>query len=233
MQLTHVKPYTAGPLCSGDRGFGNPAWRGVDIEYRHNRYGFRGIDWPVSEPTTASLGCSCTYGVGVREEQTWSSVMGITMNISEGGTGQEACIHYLETLLRKFDHRISVLYYLEPTPGRRYLGHYEDARADTFSVHSRPNVPLTDTSVIRRYWTRTAMHPGVLSAMVRTTRYALYGLSQRYGFAVQMISIDDPRLNGVFFDRGARDGAHPGPAGHAWLAANFSSLAHSIEHFLQ
>jgi hypothetical protein len=230
MQLTHVEPYSTDKTCAGDIGYGNPAWRGIDIEYRHNRYGFRGQDWPVETPLSASLGCSCTYGVGVGESQTWSSHLGVEMNLGEGAAGQEVCIHYLDTVLRQ-GHRIHTLYYLEPTAGRRYLGHYDRDHVDTYSVHSRPNIASKDI-VPRKYWIRTAMHPRVLSVMTRTTRLALYGLSQRYSFAVWMISIDDPRLNPKFFDRGARDGAHPGPAGHQWLADNFQDLAQPVEHFL-
>lgn len=234
MQLTHVKPYTVGPTCAGDIGYGNPAWRGIEIKYRHNRHGFRGVDWSTETPLSASLGCSCTYGVGVREEQTWSSLMGLDMNLGEGGAGQEVCIHYLETLLRQFQYPITRLYYLEPTAGRRYLGYYDEDRVDTFSVHRPPNIPphLTPGMDAKKYWIRTAMHPRVLSVMQRTTRLALYGLSRRYCMEVWMISTDNPVLNDVFFDRGARDHAHPGPKGHAWLANNFQNLAEPIDHFL-
>lgn len=203
----------------------NPVWAGETIEYRHNCYGFRGEDWPVGQPVAASLGCSLTYGVGVHDHQTWSSHLGVTMNISEGGAGQEVCVHYLQTLLQ-LGHRISVLYYLEPSSSRRYLCDYINGVVTSQSA--------TQSHRLKHVWVRSAMHPKVLTVMQRTTRLAIYALSVRYGFTVSMINVHDQSLTvGGFYDCAARDAAHPGPVAHAWLAKHWHELAHPIEYYLE
>ena len=83
--------------------FGTPfPWTEDCVSYNLDRYGFRGNNLPSSavENSLMALGCSQTFGIGIKEEQTWPTLLGKHLdipayNLGAPGMGYETMFRLL------------------------------------------------------------------------------------------------------------------------------------------
>ena len=190
-------------------------WTANPIEYRINSAGFRDQEFDPSVCHTVALGCSLTFGLGVPESWRWSNLMGATMNLSEGGAGQESCFRFLRWDCES-GYRIGRVLYLEPIAARRQL--WRDDIGHGWSVVCA----WGHYGIGREFQTRLLSEPECTESQARV-RWGITGLARTYGFTVETVNVEDPQL-WEFYDTLARDCGHPGARGHQWLADNWNSL---------
>ena len=83
-------------------------WDEDSITYRVNSHGFRGDDLhPIKSDSFIALGCSCTFGVGVTEEQSWPSVLSESLDMHGYNLGAPAC--GVETMFRLLKYWLPIL----------------------------------------------------------------------------------------------------------------------------
>ena len=88
-------------------------WIDTTIEYRFNRQRFRSGEFD-NRTCGLSLGCSFTRGIGIKEDQTWPSVLsklsGLHFwNLGVGGGAMDTCTRLLDYYIVKLKPRIVIL----------------------------------------------------------------------------------------------------------------------------
>jgi hypothetical protein len=88
-------------------------WIDTTIEYRFNQQRFRDDEFD-NRPCGLSLGCSFTRGIGLKEEQTWPTVLskisGLHFwNLGVGGGAMDTCTRLLDYYISKLKPRIVIL----------------------------------------------------------------------------------------------------------------------------
>lgn len=99
-------------------------WIDTEIEYRFNRQHFRADEFD-NRICGLSLGCSFTRGIGLKEDQTWPSVLskisGLHFwNLGVGSGAMDTCTRLLDYYISKLKPRIVIL--LSP-PNNRFELH--------------------------------------------------------------------------------------------------------------
>ncbi len=93
------------------------------INYRYNRDGFRGDEF-VEHNCLVALGCSFTFGVGLREDQTWPWIVADRLqlacnNLAWGGASADRCWRMAEFWVPQLQPKLVVM--LTPPGGRMEL----------------------------------------------------------------------------------------------------------------
>ena len=108
-------------------------WTEECVSYNLDRYGFRGNTLPSNpvENSLMALGCSYTFGVGIKEEQTWTTLLGKHLNIPAYNLGAPAqgyetmfrLLHYWWPKIRSKN----IFLYVNPGYRREYFNAHDHA----------------------------------------------------------------------------------------------------------
>lgn len=109
-------------------------WTKYNIDYDINEWGFRTVNFPDTHDrdSVIALGCSCTFGLGLPEKNTWpayvSQKMGImTYNLGASGMGYETNYRTLEYWLPRLKSKY-VFMFVNPGTRREYFNEHADPK---------------------------------------------------------------------------------------------------------
>lgn len=215
-------------------------WDETSIKYRINSHGFRGDDFePIEEESFIALGCSMTFGVGIKEEQTWVSRLSEQLGMHGYNLGAPG--HGFETFFRVLSYWLPILksktvfVYINPGVRREWF----NANANPSAFHTigvwQHNLDHYTVNEFEMFMNQT-------EAMIAKARalYAIKGICEQYGASVVMLECERDEViegltqaNGVDVPVGAynenivdpsRDIDHPGPIFNERLAESFASF---------
>jgi hypothetical protein len=196
------------------------------IEYRYNRDGFRGSDFDVSIPGVMTLGCSFTFGGGLREEQAWpwmvAQYLGIPCyNLAWNGASSDRCWRMAEYWIPRLQPKYVVM--LTPPRGRMEL---------IVSDHDREAEGLMPERGLNEVWTKTWISVEENARLNEIkNQLAVWSLCSDFD-AVPLIyrtTAFQLACGGRKADV-ARDFRHQGPAVHEAFAAQVCRDILRIEH---
>jgi len=207
-------------------------WTENNIDYNINDWGFRANNFPNTHDrdSVIALGCSCTFGIGLPEKNTWpvyvSQTMGIeTYNLGAAGMGYETNYRTLEYWLPRLKSKY-VFMFVNPGVRREY-----------FSDNRDPKHFITLGSWLlgrsKHYTTQElSMFMNEVDAKIAKSRslWAIKGLCDYYDSKLLIVDTNE-HYEGLTIntflgaqhgnnDDYARDLQHPGPI-HNQLLANF------------
>jgi hypothetical protein len=185
-------------------------WIDTTIEYRFNQQRFRADEFD-NRNCGLSLGCSFTRGIGLKEEQTWPSVLsklsGLHFwNLGVGGGAMDTCTRLLDYYISKLKPRIVIL--LSP-PKNRFefhddgFWHIMGINAPNFQDFQKVYYAYDENSIINHRRNMLAMKQ--ICAQHNTPFYS-WECSNTNAF----VSIEESDL--------ARDLLHQGPIAQQRLA---------------
>ena len=139
-------------------------WIDTTIEYRFNQQRFRADEFD-NRTCGLSLGCSFTRGIGLKEEQTWPSVLsklsGLHFwNLGVGGGAMDTCTRLLDYYISKLKPRIVIL--LSPPKNRFELHndgfwHIMGVNSDEFRDYQKVYYAYDENSIINHRKNMLAM----------------------------------------------------------------------------
>jgi hypothetical protein len=215
-------------------------WDETSIKYRINSHGFRGDDFePIEGESFIALGCSMTFGVGIKEEQTWvsrlSEQLGIHgYNLGAPGQGFETFFRVLSYWLPILKSK-TVFVYINPGVRREWF----NANANPSAFHTM-GAWHHDLDHYTEHEFEMFMNQTEASVAKARALYAIKGICEQYGATVVMLECERDEViegltqaNGVDIPVGAyndntvdpsRDIIHPGPIFNERLAESFASF---------
>jgi len=204
-------------------------WEGDSITYRINSHGFRGDDLhPVDSDSFIALGCSFTFGVGVKEEQTWPSVLSESLGMHGYNLG--AAAHGVETMFRVLDYWLPRLrskhVFLLVNPG---------VRREFFNADKSPNRFHTLSAWSSEYDFHSFdahrfLHEREAYISKRRALYAIKGLCDASNVTLDILETDEGEvIDGLtrhfdetnFKNDRGRDTMHPGPKYNVQVSRDF------------
>ena len=210
-------------------------WDEDSITYRVNSHGFRGDDLhPIKSDSFIALGCSCTFGVGVREEQSWPSVLSESLDMHGYNLGAPAC--GVETMFRLLKYWLPILkskhVFLLTNPG---------VRREFFDMDLTPHSYYTISawSTGGHYVSRDVhrfLNEREADISKSRALYAIKGLCDSHNVSLDMLETSvEEVIDGLtrplrtweepFISTGqsnlGRDLLHPGPIYHSLVAKEF------------
>ena len=214
-------------------------WDETSIKYRVNSHGFRGDDFePIEGESFIALGCSMTFGVGIKEEQTWVSRLSEQLGIHGYNLGAPG--HGFETFFRVLSYWLPILksktVFVYINPG---------VRREWFNANANPSAFHTigawhhDLDHHTEHEFEMFMNQTEASVAKARALYAIKGICEQYGATVVMLECEHDEvieglthLNRVDVSDGAyndtvdpsRDIIHPGPIFNERLAERFASF---------
>jgi len=196
-------------------------WDKQSITYRINSHGFRGEDFEATQDESfIALGCSMTFGVGVKEEQTWvrqlSEKLGIRgYNLGAPAKGYESCFRLLRYWLPILKSK-TVFVFIPPGVRREWFNtNSHPPSYNTIGVWDHDSGVYTDAQF--------EMLMNEKESIIAKDRalYAIKGFCQEHGVTVHMIESD---IYSSTPDDISRDIRHPGPIFNERLAEMFASF---------
>jgi hypothetical protein len=180
------------------------------ITYKYNNHGFRTADFD-QQPSGLALGCSYTEGVGVAQDQTWPSVLSKLCNyhiwnLGVGGCSFDTVFRLLEYYLPKLN--VQFVCVLPPPPTRF---EFCDINGDFISVAPYRLDRYPDFG---KAWLTQQHNQDI------TARKNLLAIQQICALASIPLFVNQPKSH-IYYDRQARDLAHPGTVAQQWLAEQF------------
>jgi hypothetical protein len=196
-------------------------WIDTTIEYRFNQQRFRADEFD-NRNCGLSLGCSFTRGIGLKEEQTWPTVLskisGLHFwNLGVGGGAMDTCTRLLDYYIVKLKPRIVIL--LAPPKNRFELHndgfwHVMGINALNFQDFQKVYYTYDENSIINHRRNMLAMKQ--ICAQHNTPFYSWEGTNNR---AFLPVGESDA----------ARDLLHQGPCSQQRLAeAMYQKIAPEI-----
>lgn len=214
-------------------------WDETSIKYRINSHGFRGDDFePIEEESFIALGCSMTFGVGIKEEQTWVSRLSEQLGMHGYNLGAPG--HGFETFFRVLSYWLPILksksVFVHVNPGVRREWFNANANPSAFHTIGAWHHNLEEYTVAQfEMW----MNQTEAEVAKARALYAIKGICEQYGTSLVMLDCDDDEvIDGLthsnyvgdryFYEYGntdpSRDIIHPGPIFNEHLAERFASL---------
>jgi hypothetical protein len=205
-------------------------WDEDSITYRVNSHGFRGDDLhPIKSDSFIALGCSCTFGVGVTEEQSWPSVLSKSLDMHGYNLGAPGC--GVETMFRLLKYWLPILkskhVFLLTSPG---------VRREFFNMDVMPHMYRTISSWSTEVDVHRFLNEREAAISKSRALYAIKGLCDSHNVSLDILetSVEDV-IDGLtrplrtweepFRSTGqsnlGRDLLHPGPIYHSLVAKEF------------
>lgn len=196
-----------------------------DVEYHVNSSGFRtkewnDIDWKNS---VVILGDSCTYGVGLAEDETIStrleSMLGRpVINLGVPGSSNPSIVNNSSVIINKFDIPYAVVInWSSPNRFRYYYSNgYMDVSQSIFHKTPLGNNLVIENTNITDLWTNTYINPTnemCLNYFLSQNANAMWkGKSKQISISFFLETAHYTRCDRYFQNHGtARDMVHPGP----------------------
>lgn len=185
------------------------------ILYRFNHWGFRGDEFVDGPSSLVVLGCSFTFGVGLREQQTWPWILAKTLgtpcyNLAWGGGNADRCFRLAEFWLPKLRPKFCVI--LTP-PNRRLelILNDQDLEAENIG-------PNQSHDRYTKIWMTVDENARINSLK---NQLALRALCDLLGIKVWIYDTEELAMGCQEQERigRARDLMHSGPAVHESFAA--------------
>jgi len=128
-------------------------YTGKEMLYRINRQNFRCENFDKDNPGILTVGCSHTYGIGLKDREVWGSrvakSLGIPLwNIGVGGIGPQACLLLTKQfLLAGYKPKMVVVQW--PNPNRQFLSKTVYKDTDTEMIDF---VNQTSNTFVPDFW---------------------------------------------------------------------------------
>lgn len=190
-------------------------WTDKNITYSYNHQGFRCENFD-DRPAGLAIGCSLTEGVGVKQDQTWPSVLSKLLDIhiwNLGIGGQSIASNF-----RILDHYLPLLkprFVVHCIPNKH---RFEYTNEIEIKVNVTISSMLTDTSD-RTFFKKWFAHDDNSNYYSLAHSKAIKWLCHEHQipyFYMKSEMFD--------FDKKARDLQHPGPDAHVKFAQNMYNL---------
>jgi hypothetical protein len=217
--------------------FGTPfPWTEDCVSYNLDRYGFRGNNLPSSavENSLMALGCSQTFGIGIKEEQTWPTLLGKHLdipayNLGAPGMGYETMFRLLHHWWPKIRSK-NVFMFVNPSCRREFFNENCDWPAWSTVSASPHHMENFEDRVLMMF-----LNEKNCTASKQRAVYAIKGFCDvndinLFGVDIYPCPIEDVTKYPAFMEHTkwfrmdvARDNAHHGPIFNEKLADYFRS----------
>jgi hypothetical protein len=187
-----------------------PEYNSTSITYQCNSYGYRTpeFDFTSSTPSIFCLGCSFTYGIGVRQEETWPALIQQRFpeydvhNLGSAGSSGDTVVRTLSNAGDLLNPKILLILWPE-------IFRFELYR-DTNIYH---------TSALDGICGPEMLIDSHFISLRRKNKAMIDMLSKQYNYTVVEYSTRSIPIN--FSDLGRDD--HPGPESHVNIADLYAS----------
>jgi hypothetical protein len=187
-----------------------PQYTGTSITYQCNSYGYRTpeFDFNSTAPSIFCVGCSFTYGTGVRQEETWPALIRQQFpeynvhNFGSAGSSGDTIVRTLTNIGNLLNPKILLILWPEIFRFELYRSKNIDHTSALDGI-CRPEM-LIDSHFI---------------ALRHKNKAMLDMLAARYNYTV--INYSTRTMPVQFSDRGRDE--HPGPTSHSNMAELYAS----------
>lgn len=188
-------------------------WINTEIQYTFNSDGFRTTEFTnLPEKYFVSVGCSNTFGVGVCNSQTWTSVLSNNLNLpglnlGSGGAALNTCYRLLKHYLSMLDPEFIVLQ--EPGIHRMELFGHNDFQVIV------PTLTLElDTTGWGDYYKRWQSYDANAQVAESIALDAISFICSQKNIPLYFVDNDKSMYYLFKCQQRGRDLMHPGPKGH-------------------